>query len=103
MKLIAAIGDQVSPTLSAFAFACQTLFACSGLNRMLLDRTMFTKVATREKSENQKKKLHFRGTAIHSAETQEEKLSRARRKLEENNRGRRNRGWIKERMQTDSS
>ena len=50
-----------------------------------------------------KKKLHFRGTAIHSAETQEEKLSRARRKLEENNRGRRNRGWIKERMQTDSS
>jgi hypothetical protein len=77
MKLIAAIGDQVSPTLSAFAFACQTLFACSGLNRMLLERSMFTKVATREKSENQKKKLHFRGTAIHSAETQEEKLSRA--------------------------
>ena len=77
MTLIAAIGDQVSPTLSAFAFACQTLFACSGLNRMLLERSMFTKVATREKSENQKKKLHFRGTAIHSAETQEEKLSRA--------------------------
>ena len=77
MKLIAAIGDQVSPTPSAFAFACQTLFACSGLNRMLLERSMFTKVATREKSENQKKKLHFRGTAIHSAETQEEKLSRA--------------------------
>jgi ubiquitin C-terminal hydrolase len=59
MKLIAAIGDQVSPTLSAFAFACQTLFACSGLNRMLLDRTMFTKVATREKSENQKKSYTF--------------------------------------------
>jgi hypothetical protein len=59
MKLIAAIGDQVSPTLSAFAFACQTLFACSGLNRMLLDRSMFTKVATREKSENQKKSYTF--------------------------------------------
>jgi len=60
MKLIAAIGDQVTPTLSAFAFACQTLFACSGLNRMLLDRyPMFTKLATREKSENQKKSYTF--------------------------------------------